>query len=203
MVVLCSVLHAEPPDAMPLARVTTASAVRVRVRVAGDGHVTAAKVLDRQSPFVRWLTEEAAYKWRFTSAPESKRTYVLTFVLEPAETSGALWPPEVTREDLSMRVRYDVAPPRRLERVEPRTCPRHHVALQIGVVPIEYGLISPDAGWRELGRATERDFPEANVSVSGGCVVGPATRAEVQYCPACRHAREEWLSRHPAARRPR
>ena len=204
------VLHAEPPAESPLARVVATTA-RVEVRVAPDGTVLAANAMAPRPPFVAGLSEDAARAWRFAPAMDSvERSYVVNFIYAPLGTSEE--PPHwvVTRPDpLTLRVQYVLTTVLRLARDElgripEETCPLHRVPMEVGLVPLSYGLphfYSPDdpADFAELRnarlawRARERLFPRANVSALGGCTVGDETKAEVHYCGLCRRAREAWL----------
>jgi hypothetical protein len=204
------VLHAEPPAQHPLAHVIAITA-RVEVRVQPDGSVSEANALGRP-PFVTALSEKAACQWRFSPSPEnSERSYVLRFVYAGVSTTDEPSHWEVTREDdLSLRVRYLQTTVRRLERdehgqVADERCPRHRVPMDIGMVPIAYGLprsySSTSAESRNASRvwrARRRLFPEANLwAGGGGCTVQPEKTAEVHFCAICRRERAEWFRSHP------
>jgi len=72
-------------------------------------------------------------------------------------------------------------------------CPVHGARLRFQTLQIGYGLYAWPKGYFE---AEEREFPEANEFVGGGCnspgPFGPAF-AWVHYCPDCREARRRWL----------
>ena len=210
------VLHAEPPTQSPLARIFPTT-VNVKVDVAPDGTVSKSQVLAPRPPFVASLAEDASCKWRFSAdRAGSKRSYVLTFVFAPVATTDEPSHWFVTTEDLIVRVQYLQTTVRRLDRdehgdVARRFCPRHRIRMELGVVPIAYGLprsyssdnpadraVLQDA--RQVWRAKQKLFPEANMTVAGGgCFIQPEKVAEVHYCVRCRRAREEWFRRHPRA----
>lgn len=208
------VLHAEPPAEHALARIIAITA-RVEVRVQPDGSVSEANALGRP-PFVTALSEKAACQWRFSpSAENSERSYVLRFVYDGVRTTEEPSHWEVTREDdLSLRVQYLQTTVRRLARdadgkVADAMCPRHRVAMDIGMVPIAYGLpwsySSASAESRNASRvwrAERRLFPEANLRAGGGgCMVQPEKTAEVHFCAICRRERAEWFRNHPGFER--
>jgi hypothetical protein len=206
------VLHAEPPAEHALARILAITA-RVEVRVQPDGSVSEANVLGRPA-FVAALSENAACQWRFAPSPEnSERSYVLRFVYDGVRTTDEPSHWEVTREDdLSLRVQYLQTTVRRLERDEAEQvaiCRRHRVPMEIGMVPIAYGLplsYSPaSADGRNASRvwrAERRLFPEANLQAGGGgCTVQPEKTAEVHFCAICRRERAEWFRNHPGFER--
>ena len=83
-------------------------------------------------------------------------------------------------------------------------CALHHVVMELGVVPIRYGLprwyTTKGFGHRrefrraqKFGHAKEALFPNANPRVLGGCMVGEEKSAEIYFCPICREARKRWL----------
>ncbi len=209
------VLHTEPPAQSPLARLV-ATTTRVEIRVAPDGTVSAAKALAPRPPFVASLAEEASCKWRFSpDSSDAERAYVLTFVFAGVGTTDEPSQWVVTREaPLTVRIQYLQSTVRRLDRddeghVALRSCPVHRTPMEIGLVPVAYGLprsySSDDPGdrvalrkARRVWSAHRRRFPEANLRAGGGgCVVQPEKVAEVHYCSHCRRVREEWFRRHP------
>ena len=70
----------------------------------------------------------------------------------------------------------------------PTECDVHHQALIQGAVPVVYGL--PDPGPPERAAL----FPNANMQVSGGCMVGDPAQGLVRYCQQCREAHLAWYS---------
>lgn len=74
-----------------------------------------------------------------------------------------------------------------------KKCEIHGVHLKKDTVEIHYGMpASPPAGF---DGSRESDFPNANTSIRGGCLIGPdqpETRS-VKYCPQCRVAEKEWI----------
>lgn len=97
----------------------------------------------------------------------------------------------------------------RLDRSDPEvakaSCAVHRVPMRIVVVPIRYGLqLRKDPRWwnyaarqrNRFWRAVERLFPNADLPVSGGCMVGPEDFAEKLVCPACEVAKKRWLAAH-------
>ena len=75
-----------------------------------------------------------------------------------------------------------------------KCCELHGDRLELGTVPIIYGLLRPHCD--ECRDAERQQFPCANTYVSGGCMVGEKKRTEVPFCPTCREAREAWHQRH-------
>jgi hypothetical protein len=78
------------------------------------------------------------------------------------------------------------------------TCAMHGDRLQNDVVPIVYG--KPSLG-RPYAEAREKLFPHANTFRAGGCEPQQATTARVRFCPECRKAFSEWMSRTPPEKR--
>ena len=64
-------------------------------------------------------------------------------------------------------------------------CPVHPKSrLLLDIVPIHFGFVS----FRPAGGDEARQFPNARVVYSAGCVMGVERWAEVAYCPECRRA---------------
>ena len=90
-------------------------------------------------------------------------------------------------------------------------CKVHHAAMDIEVVPIRYGLVRMYLGGGSLRRrwefrratkywnAHDALFPNANLWLRGGCIVGSEESAQTHYCASCREARRTWLNRNPWA----
>jgi hypothetical protein len=74
-----------------------------------------------------------------------------------------------------------------------KPCQVHHVPLQKGIVPIQYGM--PFFGPQEFYLASQQHFPNARSKFIGGCVVQDFTDAVVLFCPQCRHAETAWLQK--------
>jgi hypothetical protein len=72
-------------------------------------------------------------------------------------------------------------------------CQVHNVPLQIGVVPINYGLVRPT---KEEVDAYQKLFPHARSEYQRGCVVEKEKRARVSFCPECRKAEAVWKENH-------
>ena len=71
-----------------------------------------------------------------------------------------------------------------------KICELHNQRLEVGEVPIEYGLI---ALLPEYVEAMERLFPNSRSSVFGGCCVDlDKLSEETTFCSACRAAEREW-----------
>lgn len=64
-------------------------------------------------------------------------------------------------------------------------CALHGVPLEVGVAPIRYGLPAIDAGYEAR---KEKEFPNANSYVLGGCCPGWKQVEVVAYCPKCKEA---------------
>ena len=77
--------------------------------------------------------------------------------------------------------------------VEPATCHLHGDELQIEIVRIAYGYPAFLSD-KEYGRAWQEQFPNANSTLVGGCVVyGTSPReAPTLYCESCRRAKAAW-----------
>jgi hypothetical protein len=206
------VLHAEPPADHPLTRVMAIQS-RVEVEVDAHGAVLNATAMTPLPPFVADFSEAAARQWRFAAAADGRRTYVITFFYRgTGRTEKSSYREVIRSDELTMRITYFQSTTRRLERRHDGTfaeafCPRHRVRMAVDTVPIGYGLARsyslPDdrIALREakrFWRAQRRLFPEANLRAGGGgCTVGFEDKAESYYCEVCRHARAEWLKRHP------
>jgi hypothetical protein len=74
-----------------------------------------------------------------------------------------------------------------------KLCEVHSEELKLDVVPIHYGLIRLKADYI---KARETQFPQANSSLLGGCIVMDVTKAEVLYCTRCREAESAWRNIH-------
>jgi hypothetical protein len=211
------VLHAEPPQHSPLARIYPGIA-EVLVEVGADGTVLNVTSIPQPRPFVGLLSEAAARKWRFSAATEGEapRKHVIAFhYLPPAVTDKPSYREVLRVDDSSLSIRYYDSTIQWLDRLADGTlpekfCPRHGVRMDVGTSPIQYGLprmysdgVPADRialrQARTFSRARERLFPEAHpIAGQGGCMVGPEKEAETYYCAVCRHARAEWLQRHPS-----
>ncbi|MBV9495160.1 MAG: hypothetical protein JOZ54_13005 [Acidobacteria bacterium] len=194
------VLHAEMPAPDPRFHAVHARSV-VEVRVAPDGSVVEVHTLVR-NPFVQTILERASCDWQFAPQTDgAERVYQLTYELpEDGETEQASHF-EMTRDDaLTVRVQYFQSTLLRLTRpAKPPRCPVHRQAMQIGVVPLGYGLpsFSFDPRAEEVRDVKVHFFPEANMSAEGGCIVGSERKAEVYYCAKCRQKREAFFRRNP------
>jgi hypothetical protein len=99
--------------------------------------------------------------------------------------------------------------PRRDGKIVEERCPVHHEVMAVEIVPIQYGLLRPEAAGpgprqevEEYWREKEAHFPETTHWVAGGCVVGSQRKAEVHVCRSCQEAEADWLKRHPGLRMP-
>ncbi|RYX84694.1 hypothetical protein EON83_08645 [bacterium] len=74
-------------------------------------------------------------------------------------------------------------------------CELHKTPLQVDEVSITYGLVGFPAGYYE---ASQREFPNANSSLVGGCIIAPdSPKAQaVKFCPQCREAEANWGKTH-------
>src|SRR5262249_54033534 len=73
-------------------------------------------------------------------------------------------------------------------------CEVHGSTLITAVVPATMGDPDYAPGY---GAASQRLFPNANVSVDLGCLGPPAARIRAKYCMECRRARSTWMLEHP------
>jgi hypothetical protein len=209
------VLHAEPPQNSMLAQIYPGTA-EVLVEVGPDGAVLNATSVPRRMPFVALISEAAACKWRFSTAPdESLRKYVIAFDYRPPlETEKRSYREVIQDDDLRMSIRYYRSTIQWMDRLADGTlpekfCPRHRIRMDVGTSPIRYGLPRMYSSAvladrialrqaRRFYRARDRLFPEAKpFAGQGGCMVGPEKNAETHYCRVCRNARAEWLRQHP------
>lgn len=70
-------------------------------------------------------------------------------------------------------------------------CKVHSIKMEIKAVPIFYGM--PGKKWFDEMKASEELFPNADVEIAGGCILGDKTEALVYHCKECLKAREKWL----------
>lgn len=78
-----------------------------------------------------------------------------------------------------------------------RECNLHGVALESGLVPVRYGLVTFPPGYRS---ARELYFPNSMSYLLGGCVIGEEKQSEALFCPECRRAEKRWQRDHTPAR---
>jgi hypothetical protein len=78
-------------------------------------------------------------------------------------------------------------------RPEESFCKLHNEQLREDSIPVVYGLRCFPPGFHD---ARKNQFPFANSSVSGGCIVGPTFTALTGYCPTCRQAKSTWWKEH-------
>jgi hypothetical protein len=73
-------------------------------------------------------------------------------------------------------------------------CEVHGIPLQVGLARIRYGL----PGRQYLRERDEkwRLFPNANLSVLGGCEPKVAAQMKISYCPECRKGEAAWDAEH-------
>jgi hypothetical protein len=76
------------------------------------------------------------------------------------------------------------------EQEPPTVCEVHDLPLQEDVVPVSYGF--PNMEFRQ---AQYFEFPHAEVTHHGGCMVTDTRQAKVNYCPECRKAYEAWVAK--------
>ena len=80
-----------------------------------------------------------------------------------------------------------------------KKCELHGAQLQLGTVPITYGIVSgAPAGYYQ---ASDKAFPHARSFVSGGCVISKDSpkMQTVKFCPQCRTAEKQWLAKNHKA----
>lgn len=71
-------------------------------------------------------------------------------------------------------------------------CERHNVKMDVELVPISNGLRFGDSvHWKEV-RFAAKEFPHAQFSYGGGCLVWKQKQALVLVCKKCRAARRQY-----------
>jgi hypothetical protein len=196
--------YVEAPSYPPLAYVARVTGtVVVDLTLDLSGKVQATRVVDGH-PLLAGASEKTALLWRFaeaekSGAPRQVRGWldykIAQGTTETEETRSAFFPPnriEITKvtKQLPRIVSYVPADLGELAEVK---CKVHRETMREDTVPIIYGLIiEEDAD----SKATSQQFPNASLSISGGCVVENARFARVLYCRKCRSAAADWKRRH-------
>lgn len=139
-----------------------------------------------------------------TKTPRSAAIiYVLWFVLSGtqvfAQSAAPPTPVEsnvISLRDLPLPERFTSPLDYRDEAVLDKQgrCKLHHLPLQETKIPIAYGL--RPAPLRSLKEAEAKSFPNAKVTIEGGCIV-LNRQALVLHCPRCKSEREHWQQKHP------
>lgn len=193
--------YVEAPSYPPLAyRARITGTVAVDLTLDLTGKVQATRVVDGH-PLLAGASERTASLWRFAAAEETGATRTVRVWLvyrivkgatDTEETTSSFFPPNRI-EILKQLPRLVSYVPSDLGELTEVRCKVHREAMREDTVPITYGLIvSEDAN----SKARKEQFPNANLSIPGGCVVESARFAKVLYCPKCRSAALDWKRRH-------
>ena len=73
---------------------------------------------------------------------------------------------------------------------ETMSCEIHHVSLEIGYAPVQYGLLNNKSDYLKIKKEL---FPYADDPVNEGCIVGPWKKARVKVCYKCKSAYRVWM----------
>ena len=192
--------YVEAPLYPPLAyKARITGTVEVDLTVDLDGKVQSTRLVNGH-PLLAGASEKAASLWRFERTQDTKRRMVcvwLVYKLQQTDTEGeetisSFFPPN--RVEIAKRLPGVVSYlPSRLGESKDFTCKVHRETMREDTVPIVYGLMNSDGA---AFKARERLFPNANLSVSGGCLVESARFAKVLYCAKCRSAAADWKKRN-------
>jgi len=192
--------YVEAPLYPPLAyKARITGTVEVDLTVDLNGKVQSTRLVNGH-PLLAGASETAASLWRFERTQDTKRRMVrvwLVYKLQQTDTEGeetisSFFPPN--RVEIAKRLPGVVSYlPSRLGESKDFTCKVHRETMREDTVPIVYGLMNSDGA---AFKARERLFPNANLSVSGGCLVESARFAKVLYCGKCRSAPADWKRRH-------
>jgi TonB family protein len=193
--------YVEAPLYPPLAyKARIIGTIEVDLTVDPDGKVQSTRLVNGH-PLLAGASEKAASLWRFEPTQDARITRTvrvwLVYKLVQTETEGeetisSFFPPN--RIEIAKRLPGVVSYlPSRLGESKDFTCKVHRETMREDTVPIIYGLITSDGA---ASRARDRLFPDANLSVSGGCLVESARFAKVLYCAKCRSAAADWKRRH-------
>jgi hypothetical protein len=82
-------------------------------------------------------------------------------------------------------------------RPEESFCKLHNEQLRDDSIPVVYGLRRFRPGFHD---ARKNQFPFANSSVNGGCILGSTLPVLTRYCPTCRQAESTWWKEHHKVR---
>ena len=193
--------YVEAPSYPPLAYKTRITGtVIVDLTLDLSGKVQSTRVVDGH-PLLAAMSEKTASLWRFAATEETGTTRVVRVWLvykivqtdsDGEETISSFFPPN--RIEIALQLPGIVSYlPHRLGESKDFTCKIHRETMREDTVPIIYGLKDTED---VASRVRERLFPNANLSVSGGCLVESARFAKVLYCPKCRAAAADWKRRH-------
>lgn len=175
--------------------------VEAELKLDAKGAVTSVQILEGD-PLFGGVTEYALEAWRFEPSEDKAaiRSVRLTVLFSPFARAGKQssviikpynldldnLPPEIKRED-----RVSLIPSTWREGRD--SCKVHDEILKKDKVEIVYGLVGFKRGYLE---AEERQFPNSNTVIYGGCLVDYAKYAEVLYCRKCRMAKAKWIQAH-------
>jgi TonB family protein len=193
--------YVEAPLYPPLAyKARITGTVEVDLTVDLDGKVQSTRLVNGH-PLLAGASEKAATLWRFERTQDTRTTRIVRVWLvyklvqtdtEGEETISSFLPPN--RIEIAKRLPGVVSYlPSRLGESKDFTCRIHRETMREDTVPIIYGLTNSDSA---AFKARERLFPNANLSVSGGCLVESARFAKVLYCAKCRSAAADWKKRN-------
>jgi len=171
--------------------------VVVDLKVDTAGKVRVANVVEGH-PLLRTATLDAAMRWEFEplSEPTDLRlTFVWPRLLGQGQEKVVV---AVQPYNADLVAKVEPPPdtiswlPKDFEEGKTR-CKVHGVLLKKDRVEIAYGLMLYKVGYFE---ARQKSFPNANTSMSGGCIVEEPKFAIVAYCPKCRRAEARWSRAH-------
>ena len=193
--------YVEAPAYPPLAFVSRVTGtVILDLIIDRNGKVQITRPLSGH-PLLVDMSEKTASKWRFpeSDSKEVTRQVRVSFVYnivqggKNTETLFSFFPPnriEITKP-LPETISY--IPSFSLGELTEVICKVHHETMRPDKVPIVYGLLMID---ETFSNAEEKEFPNANLDVPGGCILGSAKFAEVLYCSKCREAAARWEKQH-------
>lgn len=86
-----------------------------------------------------------------------------------------------------------ILPQTSFSKESPPACQKHRIELQRARIPIGYGL--PSQQMFERLQYEREHFPNANVMLLGGCVIGDKKSQKGYFCEKCRAERAEWMEK--------
>ena len=193
--------YVEAPSYPPLAyRARIAGTVIVDLTLDLSGKVQSTRVVDGH-PLLAAMSEKTASLWQFAVSEQTGITRLVRVWLvyklvqtdiDGEETKSSFFPPN--RVEIAKQLPGIVSYlPYHLGGSKDFTCKVHREIMREDTVPITYGLINSEAA---DSKVREKVFPNANLSVSGGCLIESARFAKVLHCPKCRSAAAEWKRGH-------
>lgn len=217
-----TVISTFAPKYPPLAKFSnTQGEVVILVKVNNHGDVISAEAIDGHI-LLREAAKEAATQWKFSHSievVENRETQLIfSFGLKFEESANVQ---DETGFTFPNRYKYVYKIPTVLplnsagSQAEEKDCFLHHEKMKLGLAEITYGLPEMEIGypkdlihiWQNLKNkikrrnsyfdVAQRSFPNSNLWVGGGCVVGYEKKAETLFCQQCRDAESQWRRKHP------